>query len=286
MIFLFALMLAAEPAAAMSAEPLIADCEAHRFETIVRGTVGGKPRSSKVKLCGKTGQTDADWLNTLKDAIDKVKANDGMSATAKEQVIAALNVEIARLTPAVETSPAPPAEISPPPASIVALPTEISPPPATIVALPPARAASPSAGVPVEYSALPPLPAPKPAASIGVAAAAEPPPLPAPRMTFRCIATDRLGAEGECDLLERNTLLTVRADEDLPGGTSLRFMRRGDDRGEIDLPALRTGQSRRFSLPPKLCAGVSGSRVQIEVVRANGKSSQVVDTHGPYELRC
>jgi len=278
MILLFALLMAAEPAPTASAEPLIADCEAHKFETIVRGTVGGKPRSSKVKICGKIGQTDADWLNTLKDAVDKVSVNEGMSATAKRQVIAALNVEIAKLSPAVEASPAPPAAISPPPATIVALP-----PPAV---LPPPRAASPSAGVPVEYSALPPLPAPKPAASIGVAAAAGPPPLPAPRMTFRCIATDRLGAEGECDLLERNTLLTVRADEDLPGGTSLRFMRRGDDRGEIDLPALRTGQSRRFSLPPKLCAGVSGSRVQIEVVRANGKSGQVVDTHGPYELRC
>jgi len=272
MIFLFALMLATEPAATSSSEPLIADCEAHKFETIVRGTVAGKPRSSKVKLCGKTGQTDADWLNTLRDAIDKVSANAGMSATAKAQVIAALNVEIAKLTPVIEASPAPPAELSPPPA--------------TVVALPPPRAASPSAGVPVEYSALPPLPAPKPAASIGVAAAAGPPPLPAPRMTFRCMATDRIVAEGPCDLLERNTLLTVRADEDLPGGTSLRFMRRGDDRGEIDLPALRTGQSRRFSLPPKLCSGVSGSRVQIEVVRANGKSSQVVDTHGPYELRC
>ena len=288
MIVLFALLMAAAPVATASAEPLIADCEAHKFETIVRGTVAGKPRSSKVKICGKTGQTDADWLNTLKDAIDKVRVNAGMSATAKEQVIAALDVEIAKLSPTIETSPAPPAEISPPPSTIVALPTETSPPPATVVALPPPRAASPSAGVPVEYSALPPLPAPKPAASIGVAAAAAagPPPLPAPRMTFRCMATDRLGAEGPCDLLERNTLLTVRADEDLPGGTSLRFMRRGDDRGEIDLPALRTGQSRRFSLPPKLCAGVSGSRVQIEVVRANGKSSQVVDTHGPYELRC
>jgi hypothetical protein len=105
-------------------------------------------------------------------------------------------------------------------------------------------------------------------------------------MTFRCLATDQLQAEGPCDLLGRNTLLTVRADEDLPAGTSLRFLRRGDDRGEIDLPALRSGQSRRFSLPAKLCAGVAGSRVQIEVVRATGKASQVVDSRGPYELRC
>jgi hypothetical protein len=31
---------------------------------------------------------------------------------------------------------------------------------------------------------------------------------------------------------------------------------------------------------------VSGSRVEIEVVRSTGKSSQVVDTRGPFELRC
>ena len=277
MILLFALLMAAEPAPAASTDPLVADCEARKFETIVRVTVAGKPRSSKVKLCGKVGQTDAEWLHTLRDAVEKVGVNGSMSAAAKEQVVAALNVEIARLSPTSETSPAPLAEISPP-----AVPVAVLPP---ANALSPPRAASPSIGGPVEYSALPPLPAPKPAASAGVVAAIVPS-LPAPRLTFRCFATDRLGSEGPCDLLERNTLLTVRADEDLPGGTSLRFMRRGDDRGEIDLPALRNGQSRRFSLPPRLCSGVSGSQVQIEVVRANGKSSQVVDTHGPYELRC
>ena len=137
-----------------------------------------------------------------------------------------------------------------------------------------------------EYSTFQPLPAPKPPAPYTAAAAASAPPLPAPRLTLRCLATSRLSAEESCDLLERDTLMTVRADENLASGTSLRFLRRGDARGEIELPPLRSGQSRRFTLPPQLCSGVSGSRVQIEVVRATGSSSQVVDTRGPFELRC
>lgn len=276
MIFLLALLLASEPAAsgqpgvAASSEPLIASCEAHKFETIVHLTVAGKPRSSRVKLCGKVGQTDAEWLRTLKDAIDKVAVNESMPAAAKDQVIAALNVEIAKLSPTAT-------DIAPPPSTIVALP------PATSLARPPVI--SSPVGGPIQYSTLPPLPAPNPTAS-AVAVAATAPPLPAPRMTFRCLAMDRLNAEGPCDLLERGTLLTVRADEDLPGGTSLRFLRRGDDRGEIDLPALRRGQSLRFNLPPRVCAGVSGSRVEIQTVRSARGTIQVVDTRGPFELRC
>ena len=269
MIFLFALLLAAEPAAASPA-PLIADCEAHQFQTIVHVTVDGKPRSSKVKLCGKTGQTDAEWLHTLKDAIDKVGANDSMSAEARDQVIAALNVEIARLTPAADASP---------PATVVALP------PASVLPPPPPVFTAPVGG-PAEYSALPPLPAPKPAASAALIAASAPPPLPAPRLTLRCLATNTASAEGPCDTLERDMMITVRADEDVARGTTLRFLRRGDNRAEVELAQLRRGQTQRFALPVRVCQGVAGSRVEIEVVRASGKSSQVVDTRGPFELHC
>ena len=272
MTFLFALLMAAAPVAA-SPEPVIADCEAHQFQTIVHVTVDGKPHSSKVKLCGTTGQSDAAWLRTLKDAAAKVGANAGMSADAREQVIAALNVEIARLTPVINASPPPPATFS------------LSPP----SALPPPRApsllTSPTGG-PVEYSALPPMPAPKPAAAIGVMAANTPPPLPAPRLSLRCLATNTVSAEVPCDQLERDMYVTVRADEDIARGTSLRFMRRGDNRAEVALLQLRRGQSQRFALPPRVCQGVAGSQIEIQVVRVAGSASQVVDTRGPYELRC
>ncbi len=267
MLLLLALSMLAQAGPATTTEDaeaaVIANCAAHKFQT----TVAGKPRSSKVKLCGKVGQTDADWLRTLKDAVDKVGANSGMSSAIKEQIISALNVEIARLSPIAEAKP--PAE----------------PMSSTMAVLPAPRAiVSPSTET-AEYSTLPPFPAPLAATSANAPIAA-PPALPVPRLTLRCLATNTLSAEGPCDLLERDTLLIVRADENLPGGTSLRFLRRGDDRGEIDLPALRNGQAQRYSLPSKLCAGVAGSRVQIQVVRATGKSSRVVDTRGPFELRC
>jgi len=81
-------------------------------------------------------------------------------------------------------------------------------------------------------------------------------------------------------------LVTVRADEDIARGTSLRFLRRGDNRAEVGLAALRRGQTQRFPLPPRVCQGVGGSRVEIQVVRAVGSSSEVVDTRGPFDLRC
>src|SRR4051812_1623468 len=71
-----------EPA---DAKALIDACNAHRFETIVESEVDGQPHKQKVKLCGKPGQNDADWLATLKDAVDKVAGNDKMSASAKAQ---------------------------------------------------------------------------------------------------------------------------------------------------------------------------------------------------------
>lgn len=270
MMFLFALLLAAAPAPA-SPEPVIADCEAHQFQTIVHVTVDGKPHSSKVKLCGTTGQSDAAWLHTLKDAIDKVGANVSMSAEARAQVIAALNVEVARLTPVVDASP-------PPPATFALPSTSALPPPSPFLRAP--------AGTPVEYSALPPMPAPKPAASPGVIAANAPPPLPAPRLTLRCLAMNTFSAEVPCDLLERDMYVTVRADEDIARGTSLRFLRRGDNRAEVALAQLRRGQTQRFALPPRVCQGVAGSQIEIQVVRAAGSTTQIVDTRGPYELRC
>lgn len=279
MVLVLALLLAVQPAPEPSSDAqtdaeaaLIANCAAHKFETTVHTTVAGKPHSSKVKLCGKLGQTDAEWRRTLKDAADKVAANGGMASDVKEQIVSALNIEIVKFEPV--------REINPPQATILAPPLTAKPP--AIVSAP---FIGPSLGGPVEYSVLPPMPAPKPAAS-AVVAGASVPTLPAPRMTFRCLATNTLGVEGPCDLLERDTLLTVRADEDLPGGTSLRFLRRGDDRGEIELPVLRRGQSRRFGLPPRLCAGVAGSRVEIQIVRAAKGTTQVVDTRGPFELRC
>ena len=104
-------------------------CSARKFETTVEVIVDGKMRSSKVTLCGKVGQTDADWANTLKDAVKKVESNETMAQAAKDQIIAAFNAEIAKIEPANAVASAPPVATTPPAAS---------PEYATIPPLPPA----------------------------------------------------------------------------------------------------------------------------------------------------
>ena len=68
-----------------------------------------------------------------------------------------------------------------------------------------------------------------------------------------------------------------------PGSTAPRS---ADAVAEVDLAPLRRGQSQRFALPAKVCQGVAGSRIEIQVIRATVKAPQVVDTRGPFELTC
>ncbi|MFL6861011.1 MAG: hypothetical protein ACJ8EV_09365 [Sphingomicrobium sp.] len=272
-VLLLAAAQTADPAA-KATETLAASCIAHKFETTVhvKGP-DGKPRGSKVKLCGKPGQSDSEWLGTLKDAVDKVTADPKMSAGVKNQIVTALNAEMARLSAASQ------------PAAVQSA-TAIVAAPSIVASRAPALAARPETVRAPEYSTYSPLPAPKPAATAAMTAAPVAPPLPAPRLTLQCMATNAVGAEGPCDQLEREMLLTVRADENIPGGTSLRFLRRGDPRADVALLTLRRGQSQRFSLPSRVCQGVTGSRVEIQVVRTARSGPQVVDTRGPFELRC
>lgn len=128
-----------------------------------------------------------------------------------------------------------------------------------------------------------PAPAAPPVATKPVTAAPSPArALTKPRLTIRCLEFGERGDGSPCAFLGRDTRLAIRADADLTGSTSLRFLRRGDARGEIALAAMRQGQSIRTKLPQQLCKGVSYSKVEIQVLR----SKQVVDTLGPYTLHC
>ena len=273
MILPFALLLAVQavetPSVRGGDAAMIANCNARMVEIPVTVIAKGVPKETKVKICGKVGQSQAEWENTLRDALNKVSADGRMSPSIKDQIITGLKFEIAKLPTVADTKPQPQSQQAPSIVPIVAAPLAPKPPVDT------GRA---------EYSSLPPMPAPLPAVSVAAAAAA--PPLPAPKLTFRCLSTESAAGEGPCDTLERGMLVTVRADENIAAGTSLRFLRRGDNRAEIDLETLRRGQSQQFSLPARVCQGVTGSRVEIQVVRAAGSKNQVVDTRGPYELRC
>jgi len=279
MILPFALLLAAQaaetpsPPARGTDAATMANCNARMAEIPVTVIAKGVPRETKVKICGKVGQTQADWEKTLRDALNKVSSDARMSPSIKDQIITGLKFEIAKLQGAAESKPQPP-QAQPAPLIAQSFAAPLAPKPQVDTG----RA---------EYSSLPPIPAPLPAVSAAtVAAAAAPPPLPAPKLTFRCLSTESVAGEGPCDMLERGMMVTVRADEDIAAGTSLRFLRRGENRAEVDLATLRRGQSQQFSLPAKVCQGVSGSRVEIQVVRAAGSKNQVVDSRGPYELRC
>jgi hypothetical protein len=252
------------PPPAPEGKAIVESCAAHKFETTVRTMVDGKVKSSKVKLCGKEGQTEAEWVATLKDAVKKVGTNPAMAPPMKEQITTALNLEIARIEAASASASAPRA------GTASSLPNHL-----------PVATVRPAERQP-EYATLPPLPPPSTVASKPALAAAVPGPRK-PRLTIRCSAPGEPGAGSPCDSLERDTQLIVRADEDLTGGTSLRFLRRGDARGEITLAQMRQGQSLRSKLPSQLCAGVASSKVQIQILAG---SNQVVDTLGPYGLRC
>jgi hypothetical protein len=118
-----------------------------------------------------------------------------------------------------------------------------------------------------------------------VASGAAPPPKPAspkPRLTLICKTPVEMREQNPCHTLERDSSLIVRADEDLAAGIAMRFLRRGDVRGEFALAPMRQGQSIRYKLPPKLCEGVQGSKVEIQILG----SKQVAETLGPYPLRC
>lgn len=249
--------------AATASEPAAqaVSCEAHRFETTVEVIANGKKRSSKVKLCGKVGQTDEEWANTLRDAGKTVQANAKMPKVVKDQIVTALQGEIDKIEIAKGASAK---------AVTSTLPHTVRPP----------------TEKPPEYSVLPPIPT-RPAAAPS-SLAQRGPVLPKPRLSVQCMTPAELGG-GSCDSLRSNSVLTIRADENLITGARLRFLRDGTFRAEVLFAPMRQGQSRRLRLPPKICAGLYRTTLTIEVLAG---SANVAGTNsapgilGPYEVRC
>lgn len=263
---------------------LLQSCANHKFETTVATTVDGKLRGQKVKICGVAGQTDADWKRTLEDAVKKVHANGEMAASVKEQIVTALKLEIGRL----DTASAAPATGSSSTPFVTGL-ANISTEPVTKAPPAPVRPATPARPRPLErdYGNLKPLPAPLPPAAASGVAPTRLPALARPRFKLLCSSPYDPRATEECDDVYPSTVFTIRADETLAGGTSLRFLRKGDSRGEVTLAALQKGQVMRAPLPRGVCAGVTRGSVEIQVMRkAPTGARQVVDALGPYDLRC
>jgi hypothetical protein len=262
---------------------LIESCADRKFETIVTTTVDGKPHGQKVKICGVSGQSDEDWKRTLEDAIKKVEANDKMATSTREQIISALKLEIAKL----DTAAVRPATAL---GSVTPIPGLTELPKGGASAAPVRRTAPPEPrSLEQDYGSLKPLPPPLPpvTASLAPASTLAAARLPAPRIKLLCSSPADLRGTEECGDVYQNTIFTVRADEALTPGTSLRFSRKGDDRADVDIAQMKPGQSVRIALPKQVCTGVNRSSLEIQVMRrGKGGAPQVVDTHGPYYLRC
>jgi hypothetical protein len=237
---------------------LVDSCAAHKFETMV--AVEGRRRPIAVKLCGKEGQSAADWLVTLRDSVAKTAANEELEAPVRDGIVAALKDEIARLE------------------SVAAAAASAS---TTTIAVTQNPVFVPEAAP--QYSSVPPLPAPKPrvaSASATATAGAAVTPVATPRLSLRCALPRETFAA--CARLERETQLVIRADEDLAAGTSVRFLRGGESRAELEVGALKKGASMREKLPGQLCSGVLRGKVEVQILT----KGRVAQTLGPYALYC
>jgi hypothetical protein len=253
-----------EPSGAIKS--LVQNCDAHKFETTVQ-TIGpdGRPKSSKVRMCGTEGQSDADWIRTLKDAVTKTAENPQMPRTAKEQIIAAVKLEIDRLSqPALQL-----------------------PPGTNIASLSKPKISGDGSATPLsrDFGGLPPLP---------TASNVEPPHVlgpggtfgPAPKLTLRCALAGDEDRPNQCDSIDRDTIMVLRADDAYPRGVAVRFLRHGDSRAETDLPALKPGQTATLRLPRAVCTGVVRSKVEIQALSGAAPTGTPAGTIGEYDLRC
>ncbi len=282
---------AARKAAPKPVPKLIQSCDAHKFETVVG--------QSKVKLCGVEGQSDAEWIDTLRDAIKKLEANTDMPAAQREQIVAAIKTEIARLSilgagPVVPrrgsaASAAPAAPLSRDYATLPPLPApQVSAPVDKDVAeLPPPREV-PSAPVQRDFAELPPMPPPLPPPPVASAAAAPVlVPAVAPRLNFGCDSPGDLSSDAPCAEFERETTVTVHAGEDVPAGTLLQFVRNDRPQADVPLGGLRRGGTLRVALPASVCRGFASGKLELRIAREDGNGvAQPLSTEGPYSLRC
>ncbi len=263
---------------------LIQSCDAHKFETIVDATVNGQPHKSKVRLCGVQGQSDAEWIGTLQDAVRKLEADKSMAPATRDQIIAAIRGEIGRLSIVVApASPPGPAAASAAPlaplsrdyAALPPLPPAAepvaNPPPAEPTSRPQPVAAEPSAA-PVST----PLPTPV-STPVAISVAV-------PHVTLNCETPGDLAGVAPCAEFERETRLTIGTDETVPAGTVLQFIRNGREQASLPLDGLGKGRPLRISLPQSICSGFGAGRLELLVVPPGG--AQSTQSLGRYSLRC
>ncbi len=258
---------------------VIQDCSAHRFEAVISAEVDGQTKRSKMKLCGTTGQSDSDWLRTLKDSAVKIAANQAMAKPMRDQMVKAINAEIAMRTLLAAQPDAATGATGAKSGEFTLKPRGTSPGGARDNGL-------------AAYSSLPPLPPPVSVAEESRQIAAKdyvpPPPIVRPDLRFECFSTTSVG-EGPCVDFDRFTVMIVSARSRVEPGASLRFLRDGEQLAQVELGAMKKGQRRRLALPAPVCKGVNGGQLKIEtmvVPKIAKAQAQLADSEGPFILRC
>lgn len=258
--------LAAESAPSVKARELLEDCDAHRFETIVAALVDGQFKRSRVKLCGVKGQTDAQWIESLRDSAAKLTVNTGIAPAMRSEMVKAINTEIASLEKG---------------GGLTRVGKES-------FDLKPRPAPKATPDVKAGYTSLPPLPPPV-VVKTETGPYVPPPPINRPDLRFQCFSTANGAGEGPCVEFDRFTVVIVQAREPVAPGALLRFIRNGEEKGEVAIASLKKGQRQRISLPSEVCKGVVGGELKIETLATpqGGKAPpRVADEQGPFELRC
>lgn len=243
------------------AETILSKCDHRRIEASAEGLIDGKMKRRKITVCAAPGDSHAQWMTKLENAVTWVQAQPGLSDDVKAKLVADLRKEMVR----------PPQAIRPPAAApVAALPAAD----ALVATVPPMP---------------PPLRSPVVSASALQGAAATSVLLARPPLTIHCISVGERGTGSRCGRLAPDTVFAVRADADLTKPATLRFLRKGRQRADVELAALRDGQIVRFKLPPAVCAGVVRSEVSIQIVAGKptpGRVAQVTDTLGPFPIHC
>ncbi len=273
-VFAAALAAQASDPLAPTASPTTAeaaqDCEAHVFETVVTADVGGTQKRSRLKLCGMKGQTDAQFLDTLKDSAAKIAASDSIPGPMRAAMVEAVTGEITRLKTVLVALREKPAA------------------PAGPISIKPRAPVKPADDSLAQYGALPQLPAPKPDVRASLDA---PPPtklanVVAPDINFTCFEGG--GLELACSEFSRSTTLIAKANSAVAPGASLSFRLDGDERANVALGAIAKRRSKMIPLPGTVCRGTNGGSLEVEVMVApkGGGLARSVETLGPYDLRC
>ncbi|MEO7814120.1 MAG: hypothetical protein ABIR87_01600 [Sphingomicrobium sp.] len=241
---------------------LVEACGGHKFESLVE-IDPVKHRSTRIKLCSKPGASDADWVKTLDSAILQIEQRN-MPPAAKDRLIAELKIEMSNYAK---------------PGLIAQGSTTGGP--SIDFGKRPVIEAAPEPQVPFQTSIVPPLPDIKVRRAAAISAAASIKPI---RASVRCLERGESGKGSTCDYLGKNSVLVLTAIGGLDKGGSLRFLRKGEDQGSVEIDATPSGQSRRVALPSGICKGLAQSKVEILMLAPGSTSAG--GRLGPYALRC